>query len=97
MVVVAKSDKPADLGVRLFKLGGRGQPAYIDRVIRNSPAADVDLKPDDLIISLKGEKIGTVRDFESVMETVAPGEEVIIIVKRRRNLLRIPITAVEKK
>ena len=81
----------------MFRLGGKRSPAYIDRVIRNSPADNVKLKPDDLIISLKGEKIGTVREFDKVMETVAPGDDVIIIVKRKRNLLRIPITAIEKK
>jgi serine protease Do len=97
VAVAARSAVPADLGLRLFKLGGRGQPAYIDRVIRNSPAWQARLRPDDLVISLNGEKVGTVREFESVMETIAPGQEVIIIVKRGRDLLRIPITAVEKK
>ena len=94
---VANRSTAADLGVRLFTLGGRGQPAYIDRVLQGSPAATVGLRPDDLIISLNGEKIGNVREFEAAMKVLPAGQEVIIIVKRQRDLLRIPITAVEKK
>lgn len=94
---VAKSSKPSDLGIRLFTLGGRGQPAYIDRVIRESPAAKARLQPDDLVISLNGERIGTVREYQSVMETIEPGQEVIIIVKRKQKLIRVPMTTIEKQ
>src|SRR5207237_2339300 len=36
----------ADLGIRLFALGGRRGPAYIDRVTPGSPAASAGLKTD---------------------------------------------------
>ena len=94
---VVASDKPADLGVRLFRMSGRRAPAYIDRVINGSPASEVGLRPDDLVISLNGERIGSIREFVGIMETSAPGQEVIIIVKRKQLLIRVPITPVEKQ
>ncbi len=94
--VVKKNNKPADFGIRLFRLGGRQAPAYIDRIIRNGPADQAGLKPDDLVISLMGEKIGTIREYDSVLKKIEPGQEAIIIVKRRLKLIRVPLTAVEK-
>jgi len=95
--VAEKSSRPADLGIRLFTLGGRGQPAYVDRVLRGSPAGNAGLRPDDLVISMNGQKIGTVKQFQTIMESIEPEQEVIVIVKRRRQLIRTPMTAVEKK
>lgn len=92
----AASNKPADLGVRLFRMSGRRAPAYIDRVVNGTPAYEVGLRPDDLVISLNGERIGSIREFDAIMETIAPGQEVIIIVKRKQQLIRVPITPVEK-
>ena len=94
---VKKSAGNADLGIKLFKLGGRSDPAYIDRVRRGTPAKEVGLKADDMIVSLGGEQIGTVKDYEQALQKLHPGEEVFIIVKRGRELKRIAITPVEKK
>lgn len=82
----------ADIGVVLFKFGGRRNPAYIDRIIRGSPAAKSKLKTDDMIISIGGNKIGTVKDYANVLETLRPDEEVLMIVKRGVEMVRIRIT-----
>lgn len=87
----------AYLGVRLFTLGGRNQPAYVERVIQNSPAAEIGLKPDDLIISINGEKIGNIREYELMMKSISPGDELIMIVKRKRKLLRVTVQVTAKK
>lgn len=87
----------ADLGVVLFKFGGRSNPAYVDRVVAGSPAAVAKLKPDDMIVSIDGNKIGSVRDYAQVLETLRPEEEVLLIVKRGVELLRIRITPRVKK
>ncbi|QEG21069.1 S1C family serine protease [Mariniblastus fucicola] len=87
----------ADLGIALFKLGGRSDPAYIDRVKRGTPAKKVGLRPDDMIVQLGGEKIATVKAYEQALSKLRPGEEIFIIVKRGRELKRIAITPVEKK
>ena len=87
----------ADLGIKLFRLGGRNSPAYIDRVIRNSPADEADLQSDDMIVSIAGNKIGNARDYQDAVKQLVPGEECLIIVKRGREFLRIRITPREKK
>ncbi len=87
----------ADLGVVLFQFGGRSNPAYVDRVVRGSPAAEAKLKTDDMIVSIDGNKIGSVRDYARVLETLRPDEEVLMIVKRGVEMVRIRITPRAKK
>ena len=94
---VAQGSKNAEFGIKLFSLGGRKSLAYIDRVKRGSPAAKAKLKPDDLIISIDGNKIGDVRQYQQVVDQLVPGEEVLMIVKRGQEILRIRITPREKK
>ena len=87
----------ADLGVVLFKFGGRSNPAYVDRVVRGSPAASSKVKTDDMIVSLDGNQIGSVRDYTRVLEALRPDEEILMIVKRGVEMVRIPITPRAKK
>ncbi len=94
--VIANDQKPS-LGLELFKLGGKTGPAYVDRILANGPAAAAGLKPDDLIVTFGGEKIGSIRDYERVLLTLAVGSEIIVIVKRGEELLRLPITPVAIK
>ncbi len=94
--VAASQGKPGDLGVRLFKLGGRRSPAYIDRVVAKSPAAKAGLRADDLVIRLSGEKVATVADFSKLMQNVKAGDEVIILVTRGNKVIRVPLVAIEK-
>lgn len=91
------TQRKADLGIRILELGGRKNPAYIDRLIAGGPAATAGLLPDDLIVSIGGEKIGTVRDFIQVVDRLPPGQEVIIVVKRGLELLRVPLVPAEKQ
>jgi len=84
-----------DLGIKLFAHGGRNSPAYIDRVKRGSPAHKAKLRSDDLLISLAGEKIGNVKDFQATLKTLRAGEEAILVVKRGTELFRV--TVVPKK
>jgi S1-C subfamily serine protease len=83
----------AELGVRLFTLAGKGGPAFIDRVLAGSPAAVAGLKPDDLVVSLDGRTVPDVREFERLAASVRPGQEVVLIVKRKQEVLRIMLTA----
>jgi serine protease Do len=94
--VVSNDQQPA-LGFELFKHGGKGGPAYVDRVLPDGPAAAAGLKPDDLIVSLGGEKIGSIRDYDRVLPTLTVGSESILVVKRGQELLRLPITPVAQK
>lgn len=87
----------ADLGIVLFKLGGRSNPAYIDRVTRGSPAADANLQTDDMIVAIAGEKIGSVKEYINKVETLRPEEEILIIVKRGLDIVRARLTPRLKK
>ena len=89
--------RPVELGIRLFTHGGRSGPAYVDRVRRGTPAQRAGLKPDDLIISIGGEKIGNVREYEKAVAELTVGQEVIVVVKRGIELIRKPIVPMEKK
>lgn len=87
----------AEFGIVLFKFGGRGNPAYVDRVKRGSPAARAKLKADDMIVSIDGNKIGTTKDYEEAMKLLRPDEEVLVMVKRGAEILRFRITPRAKK
>ena len=90
--------KPVELGVRLFRMDGPRGLCYIDRVIPRSPAAAAGLRRDDLIISVGGEKADNIRQYEQIVETLSPGKEVVLIIKRGTDLLPpIRIVPMEKK
>ena len=96
----ADEEMPApqgELGIRLFKLDGRRAPAYIDRVSRNSAAFKAGLQPDDLILSIDGEKISNVGEYDAYQAKVYAGKETVIVVKRGGELLRVIVTPTEKK
>lgn len=94
-VAVSPAQK-GDLGLRLFPLGGRKSPAYIDRVVSGSPAAVAGLKADDLLMSVGGHVIKEAGDFEKVSESLAAGTEVLVEVKRKNELLQFKVTPVAK-
>jgi len=79
-------------GIRLFELGGKSAPAYIDRVVEGSPASDAGLKIDDLIVSVNGNNTGNVRECQAELAKLPAGVEAVIIVKRGKGLERFPVT-----
>jgi serine protease Do len=82
----------ASLGIGVFTLGGKRSPAYVDRVVPGSPAAQLGLKKDDLVMQLNGEAVKDLRDYERILAELQPGVEVTIIVKRKRDVLSFQIT-----
>ena len=86
-----------DLGIRIFRLGGKRDPAYVDRVISGSPAATAGIKSDDLIVSIAGTKIGNVRQFDQITKQPAESADLIVVVKRGRKLLRLTIAMPEQQ
>lgn len=77
-----------DLGIRMFGLGGRKSPAYVDRVLPGSPAAQAGVKADDLILSINGEAIRDAGDFARVGALVSVGE-LTLEVKRKNEVLQL--------
>jgi serine protease Do len=82
----------SDLGMRLFRLGGRRAPAYVDRVVAGGPAAEAGIKTDDLIISINGQAVREAGDFEKISSSLPIGEEIGIVVKRGEKLTPLRIT-----
>ena len=86
-----------ELGIQVFLQGGRKSAAYVDRVRRGSPAAEAGMKADDVIVSINGEKIATVKDFQDTVKTLPVGEEVLLIYKRANQLVRQKLVPVAKR
>jgi serine protease Do len=86
-----------ELGIRLFNLGGRKSPAYIDRVLPGSAAAKAGLKTDDMVVSIGGEIVRNAADFSRLSGNLKAGVETTIEVKRRNDLLSIKLTPSEAK
>lgn len=97
VVAVPASDARPTLGFEIFKHGGKSGPAYVDRVLPDGPAAAAGLKPDDMLVSLGGEKVGSIRDYERLLTTLSVGSEVVLVVKRGDELLRLPIIPAAEK
>jgi S1-C subfamily serine protease len=86
-----------ELGIRLFDLGGRKSPAYIDRVLPGSPAAQAGLKTDDLVVSIAGQVVRDGGDFRRIVQMLRPGSEVIVEVKRKNDVLSVKLTPAAAK
>ena len=86
-----------ELGIQVFLQGGRNSAAYVDRVRRGSPAAKAGMKADDVIVSINGEKIATVKAFQDTVKTLPVGEEVLLIYKRANQLVRQKLVPVAKR
>lgn len=70
-------------GIVLFdKAGRRSPPAYVDRVVRGSPAAELGLRPDDLIVRIDDYSIRSCLEFRTVLEKYGAGETVGLTWKR---------------
>jgi serine protease Do len=97
MVAVTPTGNAPDLGIRLFALGGRKAPAFIDRVISGSPAAVAGLKSDDLVVTIDGQIVRDAGEFRRIVATLAVGQEVVVEVKRKNELLTVKLTPVAEK
>jgi serine protease Do len=84
----------ADLGIRLFSLGGRRGPAFIDRVIPGSPAAAAGLRTDDLVVTIGGQVVRDASEFKRIVDMLAVGTEVIVEVKRKNELIHVRLVPI---
>ena len=97
VAVTPSTGAKGELGIRLFNLGGRKSPAYVDRIIPGSAAAKAGLKSDDMVISIGGEIVRDAGDFRRLSESLKAGVETTIEVKRKNELLTIKLTPTEAK
>ncbi|WP_437187525.1 S1C family serine protease [Planctomicrobium sp. SH668] len=64
-------------------------PAYIETVVDGSQAAESGLKPDDLIVFANGELVPSIRSLEQVLKSLAPGDDLELIVRRNEELISV--------
>ena len=87
------SDAKPYLGIRVFKLNKRS-PAYIDRVLPNSPASKAGLRSDDLILAIDGEVVRNVNEYSELLEKLTVGQEIIVIFKRKNDVFSVKMTPI---
>jgi serine protease Do len=97
MIAAVQPGAKADLGIRLFALGGRKAPAFIDRIIPGSPAAAAGLKSDDLVVAIGGQIVRDAGEFRRITESLTVGQEVVIEVKRKNELVTVKMTPAAEK
>jgi S1-C subfamily serine protease len=73
---------PLSVGMRLFDIGGRTRPAYVERVRPNSPAVWAGVRPDDLVLSVNGETVATCDELRRAFTSAPPGLPLTLVVKR---------------
>ena len=86
---------PVDLGVRLFALSGPRAAPYIDRVVAGSPAASAGLKPDDLVLDVNGQRIGSAGDYNRIARELPADQVVILRVKRKNKIIETRLTPIQ--
>lgn len=86
---------PEDLGLRLFDVGGRTRPAYVERVRSGSPAALAGLRANDLVLSVGGRATATCADLRDAVAALPPGSTVALVVKRGEQVLELSLTPPE--
>jgi serine protease Do len=69
----------------------RGTPSYIDEIEKKSPAQKAGLQPDDLILFIEREFIGSCKNFRDVISQHQPGDKINVLVKRKQNILSIEL------
>jgi serine protease Do len=78
----AAARTPLALGIRLFDIGGRTRPAYVERVRPNSPAAWAGVQADDLVLSVNGDTVATCDELRQAFASAPPGVPLKLVVKR---------------
>lgn len=91
------SNKPVDLGIRLFRLGGRKGAAYVDRVLPNSPAAAAGIRPDDLILAVNGQTIRTSDEYQKAVAALPRGSDPVLDVKRKNQVLTLRLSTADRE
>jgi serine protease Do len=66
-------------------------PPYVEEVVPDSPAAKVGLKPDDLIVYMDGEFVGTITQFHELLANYRPGDTVQLEIQRNKELMTIKL------
>lgn len=88
---------PVWTGIVLFEQAGRrSPPAYVERVARDSPAAALGLRVDDLIVRVDDFSVRSCQEFRRVLEKYRPGQQVELMWKRGTKVMTGALLLVEE-
>jgi len=93
--VAAPAGRPF-LGFRLFLVGGKHAPAYVDRVTPGSPAAKAGLRSDDLILAVNGAVVRNCGEYLAAEKNLVPGRDAQFSIKRKNAVLQVTIAVEEE-
>jgi len=71
---------------------GQGSAVYVKQVYSGTPAEQAGLMPGDLILAIDEHPVETLKDFHRLVDTEAPGSEVIIRVRRQHKPVDLSVT-----
>lgn len=72
-------------------------PAYIDSVLSGSLAAEVDLRPDDLIVFVNNELVQSIRMLEEQLGRLQAEDDLVLIARRGNQLVSVSIRVPRKE
>lgn len=88
-----EAGQPLDLGLKIFTLSGRAAPPYVDRVMPGGLAQQAGIQADDLVVSVAGEKVNSVSQYQAEVAKLTTDREVVLVVARKNELIRALIPA----
>ncbi|MFH1745629.1 MAG: S1C family serine protease [Planctomycetota bacterium] len=80
-----------DWGIRLFDVGGRTRPAYVERVRPGSPAWNAGLVPDDLVVAVNDEAVVSCEELRRYVSMLSGSHKLTLVVKRGDEVLMIEL------
>jgi serine protease Do len=96
--VAVEQKKPVATGIVLFDPPGRtSPPAYVDRVLPDSPGAAIGLRPDDLIVRVDDFSIRSCRELADVLARHGPGDTVMLTWKRGNQVMNANLKLAEAR
>ena len=64
-------------------------PAFVDQVVWGSPAMEVKLQPDDLILLVEGQRVENQRGFTAILRSIDRRDPVQMIIQRDTEILNV--------
>jgi len=76
---------------KLVPKGEHGR-VYVEQVYDGTPAEQAGLKPGDLILSLNGQSIASLKEFHHVVDAARPGSQAVMGIYRDGQPVEVPLT-----